>query len=403
MSIIKHTVSTHSIVLYHQGKTYSVVSNHPNYKLVMRMLENNKQGKATPEDVIRATKHEGITDWINSYSSVVPNSKPIKFENGVFYFGDKALPSTIANRIRALAQEGLDPSPILRFCERFLKNPSQRSIDQLWSFLDRSGIPLDDDGCFLAYKAVSHNLYDCYSGTILNSIGSTIKMDRALVNDDPNAHCHVGLHVGALEYVVKFGPRILIVKVDPMNVVSVPNNCDCMKMRVCEYKVIGHYLEQMSSTVQSTQKVVDNSVNKETGNDNEEDEDQDDDNWDEDDTDDDVSFSESSNVLSITVGEPSPNGIVVVDSGATPDVVSRVRKEFDLAIGDLAKNGPQPSSKSPVPFSTAEELSSLSIKELFELDRDQLNMVAAFYEIVFTADSTPASLIMKINELRSYT
>lgn len=392
-NIIKHTISTDSITLYHKGKNYSVHRSNPNFKLVTRALENNKNGTATPEDVIRSVSHEGIVDWINSYAATAPNSKPIKYVNNVFFFGDKALPTAIANRIRALAQEGTDPTPIFRFCERFMRNPSQRSIDQLWAFLDRSGIPFDDDGCFLAYKAVREDLYDVHSGTILNKVGAVIKMDRALVNDDPNAHCHVGLHVGALEYVRKFGPRVLIVKVDPMNVVSVPNDYDCMKMRVCEYTVVGHFLEQMSSTVQSTQKTV--AIPTETEYDDFEEEDLDNEdefNSDSDEPEDDP--EEESEETDSSMLDPStlstPNYQVADDS----------ERECWTPPNNVIE---LPSSKSPVPFTTAEELSSLSIKELFELDRAQLNMVATYYNIIFTEQATPATLIMKINELRSYT
>lgn len=253
---IKYTVTTDGITLFHHGKTYPILNSSPAYKLVERALELNKTGEFTAEDVIKASKYEGVADWINSYAGVNDiNTNPIKFENGVFFFNDKPLPKTICDRIKEVAKEGNDPTPILKFCERFMQNPSQRSIDQLWSFLDRGGIPFDTDGCFLAYKAVKEDLKDCYTGTIDNSVGKVIKMDRSLVNDDPNAHCHTGLHVGALDYVREFGPRILIVKVDPKNVVSVPNDYNCMKMRVCEYTVIGYYANKLNDTIQPTKKV----------------------------------------------------------------------------------------------------------------------------------------------------
>lgn len=396
MNTVKYTISTDSITLYHKGKNYSVLRSNPNYKLVVRALENNKNGLATPEDVIRAFQHEGILDWINSYSPLGKNSEPFKYENNTFFFGGKALPKTIADRIRALALEGTDPTPVFRFCERFAKNPSQRSIDQLWSFLEKGGIPFDDDGCFLAYKAVREDLYDIHSGTILNKIGAVIKMDRALVNDDPNAHCHVGLHVGALEYVRGFGPRIVIVKVDPMNVVSVPNDYDCMKMRVCEYTVVGHFLEQMSSTVQSTQKNV--AIPTETEYDDFEEEDLDN----EDEFDSDSDEPEDDLEEEEEESEETDSSMLDPSTLSTPNY--QVADDSERECWTPPNNVIElPSSKSPVPFTTAEELSSLSIKELFELDRTQLNIVAAYYEIIFTEQATPALLIMKINELRSYT
>ena len=53
------------------------------------------------------------------------------------------------------------------------------------------------------------------------------------------------VHVGALAYAITFcsggGSRIVICEVDPENVVCVPYDCSQQKMRVCEYKVIGHH------------------------------------------------------------------------------------------------------------------------------------------------------------------
>ena len=33
----------------------------------------------------------------------------------------------------------------------------------------------------------------------------------------------------------------MVVEIDPADVVSVPNDCDCQKLRTAKYKVVGHY------------------------------------------------------------------------------------------------------------------------------------------------------------------
>jgi hypothetical protein len=76
-----------------------------------------------------------------------------------------------------------------------------------------------------------------------NSIGKVVKMDRHLIDDNPGSHCSRGLHVGALAYSGPGGAYhgyddvCIIVKVNPRDVVSVPNDHSCQKVRCCEYTV----------------------------------------------------------------------------------------------------------------------------------------------------------------------
>ena len=61
-------------------------------------------------------------------------------------------------------------------------------------------------------------------------------MDRKDVNDDPNQTCSAGLHVCSQAYGM-YGSRLLLVSVNPADVVSVPIEYKNAKMRVCKYYV----------------------------------------------------------------------------------------------------------------------------------------------------------------------
>ena len=76
------------------------------------------------------------------------------------------------------------------------------------------------------------------TGTIRNNIGDVVTMPRNAVEDDPKVACHVGLHVGSFSYANGFGRHLLTVKVDPADVVSVPEDHGNQKMRVCAYTVV---------------------------------------------------------------------------------------------------------------------------------------------------------------------
>ena len=173
-----------------------------------------------------------------------------------------------------------------------MANPSRRAINELYSFLSHKNLPITDAGTFLAYKSVRSDYTDHHTGEFNNSIGNTLEMTRNSVCDDHNQGCSVGFHAGSLEYASSFGGSgsvLLIVEIDPADVVSVPSDCNCQKLRTCKYKVVAEYSgplpEHYTKDAQSAYDISDNS-----------DEDYDDDSdWDDDDDDD------SENEVSVTV------------------------------------------------------------------------------------------------------
>jgi hypothetical protein len=61
-------------------------------------------------------------------------------------------------------------------------------------------------------------------------------MARNSVNDNPEETCSHGLHVCSEGY-TKFGDRLMLVAVNPADVVSVPIDYNASKMRTCRYTV----------------------------------------------------------------------------------------------------------------------------------------------------------------------
>jgi hypothetical protein len=125
----------------------------------------------------------------------------------------------------------------------------------------KENLPITDDGCFLAYKAVTNQYLDKHTRTVDNTPGSNAvpPMPRYKVDDNPDSHCSTGYHVGALPYVQGFasgygsvnGDKIVVCQVDPANVVSVPNDCNGEKMRVTHYTVLCDYNGPLPSDYQS--------------------------------------------------------------------------------------------------------------------------------------------------------
>ncbi len=231
-----------------KGKPYTVRNTDRNFGAVANAL--NK--KSTTEDEVLELLSVGVP-----VSSFLNGQSRIQYRDGVVYLDGKVLENAIVERVKLFASNGLPVEPILKFIENLEENPSYNSRNQLYGFLEHMDIVLTDDGCFLGYKAVRNNYYDKHSGTFLNTVGSTHKMDRRLIDDNPNTHCGRGLHVGSIQYCGKggyfnsYGDRVMLVKVNPANAVCVPADHSCQKLRVCEYTVIGEVDEKLESPLYS--------------------------------------------------------------------------------------------------------------------------------------------------------
>lgn len=237
MKAIPYTLSNESVTVVVDGKSYTVNRKAPNFTKLRKAILDERWGDIPKHVTIKNT----IEDWAKGKFSVSDN---------VIYYNGEALPAGLNGRIIDTAAGGNDPSSFFKFWEKLQTNPSKRSVDQLWAFLEHQGIPLTKDGNFLAYKGVRNDFKDQHSGTFDNKPGNVHEMPRNKISDDPREACHEGFHVGALGYANGFSQRVVICEVDPADVVCVPYDESNQKMRVCKYKVIGlHNGQELSSTV----------------------------------------------------------------------------------------------------------------------------------------------------------
>lgn len=174
-------------------------------------------------------------------------------KDGVVYFGDFILNGVISSKlVKVILEGGKNLTPIKKYVERILKNPSRQSAQELYDFLGYRELPITEDGMVLAWKGVGNDDYSIQgnpstkvlqgtvdrSGRILNRVGDTIEVARICVDDDRRKHCSHGLHVGSLDYARGWGSKLKLVMFDPADAVSVPTDCNFQKLRVCKYKVI---------------------------------------------------------------------------------------------------------------------------------------------------------------------
>jgi len=168
----------------------------------------------------------------------------IEVKNGNVYVNDVAMHTLDAQRIIECLVKGADVTHIFKFVIRLQNNPSRRAVQELYKFLEHKNLGISVNGNLIAYKAVRNNYTDKHTGRFDNSIGNVLEMSRNQVDDDKDNGCSYGFHAGSLKYATEFASdndRVVLVEIDPADVVSIPTDCEYQKLRTCKYKVISEF------------------------------------------------------------------------------------------------------------------------------------------------------------------
>jgi hypothetical protein len=235
-----YIITDHSITLVIGNKPLTMVASNASYSEVKaRIARGDFKGI---EDLFDAGK--ALAQYVNGKIAIVGNT--VRFNGNVVH-------NYVVDKIIAFRKQGLPYQPLLNFLEKLLQNPSQHSVEGLYSFLENGLMPITPEGNFQSYKGVQDNFYSVRNGSltllkgradssghIYNGVGEEIECPRNEVSDNFNEGCARGLHIGSLNYAKGWGKRVVIVEVNPAHVVSVPKN-EVEKMRCHAYKVVGEF------------------------------------------------------------------------------------------------------------------------------------------------------------------
>lgn len=191
-------------------------------------------------EAIKKVNLDALRAFVNPVSAVQTFCQGFfKIDNGIAYYQDQPLANCLSRRIVAMMEDGFDIGPMVAFVNNLMSNPSNRAIEEAYNFLEVCNLPITEDGCFIAYKRIQNNWMDVYTGTIDNRVGNVVSMPRNQVDSVSERTCSHGLHVCSIEYLTHYqGERLVAVKVNPRDIVSIPTDYQNSKMRVCEYTVV---------------------------------------------------------------------------------------------------------------------------------------------------------------------
>lgn len=227
--MIPFLLKSDSISMFPAGQApVTISSDHMNFQAVRDAL--------VMDDYETALEFASVPAYVASASG----GNVTVSEQGVEYQG-QPITGYLANKMVQFFREGLPVQHYCLFLDNLMANPSMTSRNELFLFLEAADLPITDDGCFLAYKAVDPNFMDKHSHTFSNAPGAVLEMPRRDVDDNRNRTCSYGFHAAAYTYAKNFlgsaGDRLVAVKINPADVVSVPSDYQNQKLRTCKYTV----------------------------------------------------------------------------------------------------------------------------------------------------------------------
>jgi len=245
------------ILFLSNGEKIRVEKTDKNYAKIVKTFELPKEEQ---EDAIRSI----ITPAAITPAAIAGNPG-FSIDGDVVTYQGEQLPPALVQKVLSILRDGLPLEHFEKFWERLEKNPSSSSVNELIDFLSYKELPITEDGYFIAYRGVNMDYYSVHGnlktkvlqgkvdsqGRILNEIGATIEVLRREVDDNRDQGCSYGLHVGSLDYASSWGPKVIVVKVDPADVVSVPKDSACQKCRVCKYEVLYDFVGEITASVVS--------------------------------------------------------------------------------------------------------------------------------------------------------
>lgn len=229
------------------------------------------------KSAMQAIDNENLTDLrelLDIRKSVVQKmqnvSSAVTVKDNRLFYVEREITGLIATRVLEMLSLGLNISPMMKFIENLMNNPSKRAVDETFGFVDACSLPITEDGCILAYRKNGRGYFDSHSHTVLskpvakmdsNEIEEythgvvsgkennvlqkiednqlVVSMPRNAVDEDKDRTCSKGLHFCSLDYLNHFnGEHILVVKINPADIVAIPSDYNNAKGRCSKYIVV---------------------------------------------------------------------------------------------------------------------------------------------------------------------
>lgn len=231
---IASLVTANGILLFIDGAQFTVGNDHPNFNRIKDAIKARDFG-AIPAlaDIVTS-----VRNWLN-------NGQDFELRGDQVYLNGVPFSREITNKVLSMIEAGANAEPLYAFLRKVRSNPSKIAQDELLLFCVANGFMIHEDGDIIAYKSVRGNYTDIHSGKFRNAVGDVVTMERGQVDDNRDRTCSTGLHFASHEYASTWAGsidgvnrRLMVMKINPRDVVSIPSDYNNQKGRCCRYEVI---------------------------------------------------------------------------------------------------------------------------------------------------------------------
>lgn len=251
--LVQYVITDSSLTLVWSGRSPTVItSSHLRFPEIAALLVTQ------PRNAETSRKLEALLDYvqiIDDFFAPTNGALVINRTKRQLLYKGEPMNHVIEGVIFQLLESNQDVLPLSMFMERLLLNPCQRTIDELYRWVETNGFQITSDGYLIAYKRVRDDLKSFYDGSTYHPIGGYVEMDRADTDTNPDNTCSRGLHFCSNVYLNQYHGgqgRVLILKIDPADIVAIPSDYKQAKGRACRYKVLGDLVGPQLEAVETT-------------------------------------------------------------------------------------------------------------------------------------------------------
>lgn len=220
--------------------SYEVEYTNPKYSQILFYF---KEGKKNVEEIFSCILKDDESKEDSKKNSIdnLPEGYSVNLNGDLMYNG-LCIGKNFGIRLQNCEPSQYDNT--IKFLRKLKdENISSEVFRSICDFLEQNKtIVFDDDGDLVLYKYVNSDMTSVHpnpdGSNNKNSINSAVVMARRDVCADRNVACSQGLHVCSYEYLkdmMNSNYNILKCKVDVRDIVSIPYDYNCAKVRVCKY------------------------------------------------------------------------------------------------------------------------------------------------------------------------
>ena len=231
---------TVAITAYINGVPKTITADHINYDMVDELLLDQS------ESPIQSSLISDLMDTVKALREAVFEYDKVTIVDDEVLFDGEPVYGLLSDMMIDIVQEGGDVTSWCKFMMKLNENPAKHAVDELYEWMYKAQMPITSNGNFLAYKKVRDDYSSAHpnpdGSKLMNLLGTRVDMARNKVDDNRHQTCSTGLHFCSWSYLPSYmGDRgkVLLVEINPADVVSIPSDYAFAKGRASGYWIVG--------------------------------------------------------------------------------------------------------------------------------------------------------------------